>query len=196
VRHGQKALVLIAILVGAGLSPLRRSHGRDDTRRLHPCTNKTLQGTYGIQIQGTQPSWSGGPIESIVGVVLRTYDGLGQFTQVSNVKGSISGWVPDRVSGGTYDVSADCTAFVHAQPRTAIQLEERLVIVDDARELRSQALEVGRDGDAATVTVFLRRPWKRVLGPSELSHAGEGEPYPFAPSTSLAPASRGRTPPI
>ena len=54
-RHGQKALVLIAILVGAGLSPLRRSHGRDDTRRLHPCTNKTLQGTYGIQIQGTQP---------------------------------------------------------------------------------------------------------------------------------------------
>jgi hypothetical protein len=137
-RRLQMAFVLAAILVASvGPSASGRSGDRDNSRKPHACTNETVQGTYGIQIQGSRPSGPGGAIESVIGVVLRNYDGLGQFTQVSNVKGSISGWVPDRVSGGTYDVSADCTAIVHTQPSPDILLEERLVIVDDGRELRS-----------------------------------------------------------
>jgi hypothetical protein len=139
-RRVQMAFVLAAILAaGVGPSALGSSDDRDDSRRTRPCTNETLQGTYGIQIQGTQPA-AGGVIESVIGVVIRHYDGLGQFTQVSNVKGSISGWVPDRVGGGTYDVAADCTAIAHLQPRPDILLEERLIIVDDGREVRSATM--------------------------------------------------------
>jgi hypothetical protein len=76
----------------------------------------------------------------VIGVVMREYDGLGQFTQVSNVKGSITGWVPDRVGDGIYDVNADCTAVVHFQPAPGVLAEERLVIVDDGREVRSATM--------------------------------------------------------
>ena len=137
-RQVQTTFVLAAILAaGMGASALGSSGDRDHSRKTRACTNETLKGTYGIQIQGTRPSAPGGPIESLIGVVMREYDGLGQFTQVSNVKGSISGWVPDRVGGGTYEVGADCTAVAQFQPAPGIVNEERLIIVDDGREVRS-----------------------------------------------------------
>ena len=140
-RRLQMGFVVAMILAAAvGPSASGKPGDRDDSRRVRACTNETLQGTYGIQIQGTQPAGPGGPIESVIGVVMRDYDGLGQFTQVGNVKGSITGWVPDRVGGGTYDVAADCTAVVHLQPAPGILLEERLIIVDDGREVRSATM--------------------------------------------------------
>jgi hypothetical protein len=140
-RRVEMATILAATLaVGAGSRALGSANHPDDSRRPHGCTNETLKGRYGIQIQGTRPSAPGGPVESVIGVVTREYDGLGQFTQVDNVKGSISGWVPDRVGGGTYEVSADCTAIVHAQPGPNILLEERLVIVGDGREVLSATM--------------------------------------------------------
>jgi hypothetical protein len=135
------ALILAGILAAAvSPSALGSPGDHDNSKRTRGCTNETLEGTYGIQIQGTQPSAPGGPIESVIGVVLREYDGVGQFTQVSNVKGSINGWVPNRVGGGTYDVNADCTAIVHFQPAPGVVIEERLIIVDDGREVRSATM--------------------------------------------------------
>jgi uncharacterized membrane protein len=140
-RRAQMATILAATLaIGAGSRALGSADHHADSRRPHGCTNETLKGMYGIQIQGTRPSAPGGPVETVIGMVTRDYDGLGQFTQVDNVKGSISGWVPDRVGGGTYDVSADCTAIVHAQPAPNILLEERLVIVGDGREVLSATM--------------------------------------------------------
>ena len=100
------------------------------------CSDSTLDGTYGTQFQGTRPSSPGGPIESVIGVVIRHYDGEGGVTQVDNVKGSISGYVPDRLGFGTYHVNEDCSAVVTFQPAPGIFIEERLVIVDKAHELR------------------------------------------------------------
>ena len=78
-------------------------------------------------------------MESVVGVVIRTYDGSGNFEQVDNVHGSISGTVPDRPGFGTYVVNADCTGVGYLQlPGFAI--EERLVIVDNGLELRSATM--------------------------------------------------------
>src|SRR3954447_4706217 len=140
-RRLQTAFVLAAILVATvGPGALGKSGDRDNSSRAHACTNETLQGTYGIQIQGTQPAGPGGPIESVIGVIIRDYDGFGQFTQVGNVKGSITPWTPDRVGGGTYDVAADCTAVVHLHPGPGIVVEERLIIVDSGREVRSAAM--------------------------------------------------------
>jgi hypothetical protein len=54
-----------------------------------PCSEATVHGDYGFQTQGTRPA-PGGLTESVIGVVFRTYDDQGSFSQVSNVKGSIT----------------------------------------------------------------------------------------------------------
>jgi hypothetical protein len=120
------------------LATLLKIHaGPGQSGKHRECSQETLEGTYGIQIQGTGPAGPGGPIESIIGVVIRTYDGEGQFTQIDNVRGSISGIVLDRPGSGTYEVNADCTAVVRFQPAPGVVLEERMVIVDDGNEIRS-----------------------------------------------------------
>ena len=103
------------------------------------CSDATVRGDYGIQIQGTRPA-PGGLIESVIGIVLRNYDGQGSFSQVSNVKGSLTGTVPDSQGFGTYEVNADCTGVVRFQPAPGVLLEERLVIVDDGREIRTAVM--------------------------------------------------------
>jgi hypothetical protein len=112
----------------------------EELRHRRGCSEATLRGTFGIQITGTRPSAPGGPIESVIGVVVRTYDGQGSFTQVDNVKGSISGTVPDREGFGTYQVNENCTGIAQLQPGPGILLEERLVIVDGGREVRSATI--------------------------------------------------------
>jgi hypothetical protein len=103
------------------------------------CSDATLRGTYGAQMQGTRPvpPPAGGGIETVIGVVVRTYDGAGRFTQIDNVKGSITGIVPDRPGAGTYHVNADCTAVTQFVPGPGILIEERMVIVDHGDEIRS-----------------------------------------------------------
>lgn len=132
----------VAIVLGMGLAATGGALGADDRRgeqdrHPHACNSATLRGAYGIQIQGTRPSSPGGPLEAVIGVVIRTYDGEGQFSQIDNVKGAISGTVPDREGFGTYQVNADCTAVAHLQPGPGILLEERLVIVNEGREILS-----------------------------------------------------------
>jgi len=104
------------------------------------CSNATLRGTYGIQMRGTGPvpPPQGGGTQDLIGVVIRTYDGLGNFTQIDNVKGSVTGWVPDRPGSGTYQVNRDCTAVTYFVPGPgAPPIEERVVIVDAGRETYS-----------------------------------------------------------
>jgi len=136
--------VAVVMVLGVGIAGAR-GFGADDKlgeqeRDRHGCDNRTLRGAYGIQIQGTRPSSPGGPVESVIGVVIRNYDGEGQFTQIDNVKGSISGTVPDREGFGTYQVNADCTAVAQLQPGPGILIEERLIVVDDGREIRSATM--------------------------------------------------------
>jgi len=120
-------------LVGA------KDQDKDDHRDGKSCSEATIRGDYGIQIQGTRPA-PGGLTESVTGVVLRHYDGRGNISQIDNVKGSITGIVPDRQGFGTYEVSPDCTGISRFQPGPGILLEERMVIVDDGREIRTMVL--------------------------------------------------------
>jgi hypothetical protein len=107
-----------------------------DEERGYTCSAKTLKGTYGIQMQGTRPA-PGGGLETVIGVVLRTYDGIGNFTQTDNVKGSVSGIIPDRPGHGTYEVNADCTGVIQLSPAPGVLIEERMVIVRRGDELRT-----------------------------------------------------------
>jgi hypothetical protein len=132
------AMVAAAAIGGARIVGAEGSDN-DESGRFRPCSAATLQGDYGIQIQGTRPA-PGGLTESVVGVVLRSYDSQGNFTQVDNVKGSVTGTVPDRPGFGTYEVSPDCTGIVRLQPGPGVFIEERLVIVGDGREIKTAVM--------------------------------------------------------
>jgi hypothetical protein len=133
------AAVIAAVVVGG--APIIGADGQEnsDRGRGKQCTEATLRGDYGIQIQGTRPA-PGGLIESVIGIVLRNYDGHGSFSQVSNVKGSLTGTIPDSQGVGTYEVNADCTGVVRFEPAPGVLLEERLVIIDDGREIRTAVM--------------------------------------------------------
>ena len=76
-------------------------------------------------------------IDSFVGIAIRTYDGEGQFTQISNVKGAVIGVEADVESTGTYQVNEDCSGSDTLQPfEGAPLITDRLVIVDDGRQVR------------------------------------------------------------
>ena len=134
------SVVMVALgLVAAaqGLASQKTDEDNSYSGRPRGCSLATLRGAYGIQAQGTRPAAPGGPTESVIGVVLRIYDGAGQFTQVDNIKGSITGISPDRPGFGTYEVNDDCTAVAHFQPGPGISLEERMVIVAGGDEVLS-----------------------------------------------------------
>ena len=132
------AVTVVVVLGGARIMSAdgqeNNEHGQGKQ-----CSEATVGGDYGIQIQGTRPA-PGGLIESVIGVVLRNYDGHGGFSQVSNVKGSITGTVPDSQGFGTYEVNADCTGIVRFQAAPGVVIEERLVIIDNGREIRTAVM--------------------------------------------------------
>ena len=135
----RRGTVVVGVAVVVTLAGAWRPGVHAKERKNRECTDATITGTYGIQISGTAPSAPGGPIESLIGVAIRHYDGHGQFTQADNVKGSISGMVPDQPAFGTYQVNEDCSAVAQFEPAPGILVEERLAIVDDGNEIRSMA---------------------------------------------------------
>jgi hypothetical protein len=136
------AMVVVAVAVFAG-TPRSGAGGQTDDEAIggRRCSVATLRGGYGIQIQGTRPAAPPAPagtIESVIGVIVRHYDGEGQFTQVNNEKGSVSGLGPvDRAGFGTYQVNEDCTSSHELQiPGVPFTVIDRFVIVDHGREVR------------------------------------------------------------
>ena len=136
----------VALLVSAGLLLLvagiqGSGPGSGDSQNtVFQCSNATIHGTYGIHLQGTGPVPPplGGGIQTLIGVVTRTYDGMGNFSQIDNVHGSVTGIVPNRPGSGTYQVNPDCTFSTQFVPGPgAPMIEERGVIVNLGNETHS-----------------------------------------------------------
>jgi hypothetical protein len=97
------ALCLLLLLAGSGMA---QSEEQRDSRH---CSNRTLSGDYGMQIEG---------IILGLGLQLRTvsmahYDGAGNFTGVDHVV--LNGMPPDeewRPSSATYTVNPNCTGIL------------------------------------------------------------------------------------
>ena len=139
-RMGWAVTAAAAVAVAIGGARVMGADDQDDERgRWKPCSEATVRGDYGIQMQGTRPA-PGGLTESVIGVLFRNYDGQGSFSQVSNVKGSLTGTIPDSQSSGIYEVNPDCTGIIRAQPLPGILIDERLVIVDNGREIRAAVM--------------------------------------------------------
>ena len=100
------------------------------------CGDSLVRGTYAGQMQGTQ-TMPDGTVQNIIGVVIRVYDGEGGIVQWDNVKNSVNGYTPNRYGSGTYHVNDDCTVDTAFHPVPTVTIQERAVIVDDGRELRS-----------------------------------------------------------
>ena len=113
-----------------------------------PCSNETLKGAYGLSIGGTRPApflIPGGPgaigqFEQVLGTVIQVFDGAGNFTQVDNVKGVLSGIVPDRPGRGTYTVNPDCSETQVVSPPGQDQIVSKGVIVDGGKEFRQNTV--------------------------------------------------------
>jgi hypothetical protein len=105
------------------------------------CTNATLNGAYGVLLNGTAPAPSvaagkpgfAGQTQLVVGIVIIVFDGKGNFTQVDNLKGSVAGFTPDRPGKGTYVVNPDCSTIATIQPAPGITLMTKGVIVDGGK---------------------------------------------------------------
>lgn len=137
-RKAGMAIAAGAVIVSVGSWINLRGSAYAQGAATPGCTDATIRGTYGVQMQGTIPA-PGGGTQAVVGVAVRTYDGAGSFTQIDNLKGAVTGIVPDRPGSGTYQVNEDCTAVALLQPGPGITIEERMVIVDHGNELRSIA---------------------------------------------------------
>ena len=132
------ALVGTAVTAGAGGQP------DPPSRR---CSVESLRGAYGLQWTGIRPIGPGmpPPVETFTGVAIRTFDGAGNFTQVSNVKGAVTGLQPpDIESVGTYDVNEDCSGtavspFVPGGPL----ITAKFVIVADGDEVLQSVMTPG-----------------------------------------------------
>jgi hypothetical protein len=88
-------------------------------------------------MQGTRPVPGGAGMEAMIGVVTRVFDGAGNFTQLDNIKGAISGFAPDRPGAGTYEVYANCAGITRFEPAPGLIIEERFVLIDYGHEIRS-----------------------------------------------------------
>jgi hypothetical protein len=140
-RKGVAALAVIGVVALVGTQASGARSEKEERVFAGLCSEATLRGAYGIQIQGTRlapPPAPAGTVESVIGVIVRHYDGRGNFTQVNNEKGSVSGPGPvDREGFGTYQVNEDCSGSHELQiPGVPVPITDRFVIVDHGREVR------------------------------------------------------------
>jgi hypothetical protein len=100
------------------------------------CSDSTLRGNYGFQINGNIIGL--GPIG---GVALVTYDGTGNFTQTDNVNIN-GGGIPilNTPGSGTYSVNHDCTGTLTLNSGGRVT-HSAFVIVGNGKQI----LDVGTD---------------------------------------------------
>jgi hypothetical protein len=140
----------VAILTRVQASPKAPSVAASwqDGDETAACSNETLEGVYGLSISGTRPAppppigtpnYIPGTIEQLIGVGTRTFDGGGNFSQVTNEKGSLSGILfPNRSLQGTYSVNPDCSGTLTLNiPGLPFSIVYDIVVVNHGREFDS-----------------------------------------------------------
>jgi hypothetical protein len=103
------SMVSIPVIVVCGLLLAASSVGptaRADSQDTIACTDRTLQGHYGSQIEGTIL----GPNLPFRGLAMAHFDGKGSITQVDHI---VFNGIPPAIEWtpgtGTYSVNPDCT---------------------------------------------------------------------------------------
>jgi hypothetical protein len=100
------------------------------------CHTGTLRGGYGLVGSGVR-GLGPGASESFATISVVTYDGQGAFTAVGVSHGQITGVREGLPVTGTYYVNPDCTGGQTTDIPGVPPLEDRFVIVDNGREVRT-----------------------------------------------------------
>jgi len=153
-----KKLALLSMLAIFGSSAILLTHVQASGKKEQPlatprqdqdeattCGNQTLQGVYGVVLNGTRPApappsgvpnYVPGTIEQLIGVGTQTFDGAGNFSQITNEKGSLSGILfPNRPLQGTYAVNSDCSGTITLHiPGLPFSILYDVVIVSHGKE--------------------------------------------------------------
>ena len=136
-RLFRRAIPFAAVaILGVALAPsVPSTVAAQDDPGGQGCSTRTLRGSYGLIGTGTR-GLGPGVIEQFVTISMVTYDGEGTFTAEGVSHGQTSGVRGGPVEG-TYFVNPDCTGgqttFIPGVP----PLEDRFVIVDNGREVRT-----------------------------------------------------------
>lgn len=100
------------------------------------CGSHTLRGDYGLAgtgVRGLGP----GASETFATISMVTYDGRGGFSAIGVSHGQVTGVREGLPVTGTYYVNADCTGGQTTNIPGVPPLEDRFVIVDNGREVRT-----------------------------------------------------------
>ena len=107
-----------------------------DNERGRGCSERTLHGDYGLVgtgVRGLGP----GASESFATISMVTYDGQGGFSAVGVSHGQVTGVRQGLPVTGMYFVNPDCTGGQTTNIPGVPPLEDRFVIVDNGREVRT-----------------------------------------------------------
>jgi hypothetical protein len=145
-RRATRAATIMGLALTCLMLPLRAADNGEGGRK---CSNATLKGDYGLLASGIRrvppgvPGVPQGTTEMFVLTGLRTYDGNGVFTTVSNDHGQISG-VSRGTAAGVYQVNADCTGtatiVITIPGIPPIELISSFVIVDSGKEIKEASM--------------------------------------------------------
>jgi hypothetical protein len=102
------------------------------------CSNRTLRGDYGFNVDG-QIFPPGGPPLVLRGVAMTTFDGHGGLTQVDHATvNGVPRWQGWRPAVGTYELNPDCTGtgeIIPSDGGPTIRLH--MVVFDRGRQVRT-----------------------------------------------------------
>lgn len=131
-----RVAIRVALLAGAAavvaFTYQRTLSANDEGRR--GCSARTLRGDYGVLVSGVR-ALGPGVTESFIGTAIRTYDGRGNFEQVDNSHGTVTGAMTNGVSIGTYVVNADCSGTSTLTIPGAPPIDTAFVIVNQGTEV-------------------------------------------------------------
>ena len=149
----------LALATAWAVGPPYRLTANDDIAG-QPCSDRSLKGAYGLLASGVRQIPFGpnaGQVEMVVGTGMRTYDGLGGFTEDgSGLHGQITGITPAPGGiAGSYTVNPDCTGTSTFQvPIPGLPpIVSSFVIVDSGKQVKEAVMSPTPN----VVTVILDR---------------------------------------